>query len=384
MGNSDLYTIDPFKKEQRYSLFSLANWKNGLAFKNINFSESGKPIIKIAELNNGISENTARTNGRYDSNVSITKGDLLFAWSGNPETSIDVYRYKLEDGWLNQHIFKVTPDNNLVDENYFYYLLKYLKPTFKKIASNKQTTGLGHVTLADLKLITVCLHSLVTQRKIASILSALDNKIELNNQISENLEGQAKSLYEEHFQREQKGDTKTLDEFCDIFTGRKNANASVENGQYAFFTCAPEVLPINSFIYDGAAIIVSGNGAYTGRTRFYSGKFDLYQRTYACTLKEGVEKSYIYSLYWFVKFNLSKKIGGGTRGSAIPYIVMNDLAKFEFKFNSNQFDEYSPLFKEMVEKQMQIEKENKRLAELRDTLLPKLMTGEIDVDAIEL
>lgn len=384
MGNSDLYTIDPFKKEHRYSLFSLANWKNGLAFKNINFSESGKPIIKIAELNNGISENTARTNGRYDSNVSITKGDLLFAWSGNPETSIDVYRYKLEDGWLNQHIFKVTPDNNLVDENYFYYLLKYLKPTFKKIASNKQTTGLGHVTLADLKLITVCLHSLVTQRKIASILSVLDNKIELNNQISENLEGQAKSLYEEHFQREQKGDTKTLDEFCDIFTGRKNANASVENGQYAFFTCAPEVLPINSFIYDGAAIIVSGNGAYTGRTRFYSGKFDLYQRTYACTLKEGVEKSYIYSLYWFVKFNLSKKIGGGTRGSAIPYIVMNDLAKFEFKFNSNQFDEYSPLFKEMVEKQMQIEKENKRLAELRDTLLPKLMTGEIDVDAIEL
>ena len=73
----------------------------------------------------------------------------------------------------------------------------------------------------------------------------------------------------------------TLDEYCSIFTGKKNANASVNGGKYKFFTCAPEALQIDSYIFDGNAIIVSGNGAYTGRTRFYSGKFDLYQRTYA-------------------------------------------------------------------------------------------------------
>ena len=150
--------------------------------------------------------------------------------------------------------------------------------------------------------------------------------------INNNLEQQAKALYDTFFSPKSvtQGHVVTLDEFCSIFTGKKNANASVENGKYKFFTCSPEALKIDSYIYDGNAIIISGNGAYTGRTRFYSGKFDLYQRTYACVLFDTINSDYIYPLYWFVKLELSKKLNGGTRGSAIPYIVMNDLAKFEF------------------------------------------------------
>lgn len=125
-------------------------------------------------------------------------------------------------------------------------------------------------------------------------------------------------------------------------------NASVNGGKYKFFTCAPEALQIDSYIFDGNAIIVSGNGAYTGRTRFYSGKFDLYQRTYACTLLDNVNPDFIFPLYWFVKLELSKKIMGGTRGSAIPYIVMNDLAKFEFIYNEEMFANYTPLFKSLL------------------------------------
>ena len=87
-----------------------------------------------------------------------------------------------------------------------------------------------------------------------------------------------------------------LDEYCSIFTGKKNANASVDGGKYKFFTCAPEALQIDSYIYNGNAIIVSGNGAYTGLTRFYSGKFDLYQRTYACTLLDSINPDYIFPL----------------------------------------------------------------------------------------
>lgn len=183
---------------------------------------------------------------------------------------------------------------------------------------------------------------------------------------------------------ETKGKIVTLDEFCSIFTGKKNANASVNGGKYKFFTCAPDALQIDSYIYDGNAIIVSGNGAYTGRTRFYCGKFDLYQRTYACTLLDNVNPEFIFPLYWFVKLELSKKIMGGTRGSAIPYIVMNDLAKFEFIYNEQTFTEYMPIFKSLTEAIQANEFENENLAQIRDSLLPKLMSGEIDVSDIDI
>ena len=181
-----------------------------------------------------------------------------------------------------------------------------------------------------------------------------------------------------------KGKKVTLDEYCSIFTGKKNANASIAGGKYKFFTCAPDALQIDTYIFDGNAIIVSGNGAYTGRTRFFSGKFDLYQRTYACTLLDCLNSDYIFPLYWFVKLELSKKIMGGTRGSAIPYIVMNDLAKFEFIYNEETFTEYMPIFKSLTEAIQANEFENENLAQIRDSLLPKLMSGELDVSEIDI
>ena len=204
--------------------------------------------------------------------------------------------------------------------------------------------------------------------------------------LNNNLEQQADALYQAFFSPKSgtQGKIVKLDEYCSIFTGKKNANASVDGGKYKFFTCAPEALQIDSYIYDGNAIIVSGNGAYTGRTRFYSGKFDLYQRTYACTLLDSINPDYIFPLYWFVKLELSKKIMGGTRGSAIPYIVMNDLAKFEFVYNVDTFSKYLPVFKSLTEAIQSNEFEIENLAMIRDTLLPKLMTGELDVSDIEL
>ena len=224
------------------------------------------------------------------------------------------------------------------------------------------------------------------QDALVSILSSIDEKIKKNNEINNNLEQQADALYQSFFSPKSgtQGVLVTLDEYCSIFTGKKNANASVDGGKYKFFTCAPEALQIDSYIYDGNAIIVSGNGAYTGRTRFYSGKFDLYQRTYACTLLDNVNPEFIFPLYWFVKLELSKKIMGGTRGSAIPYIVMNDLAKFEFIYNEQTFTKYMPIFKSLTEAIQANEFENEKLAQMRDLLLPELMSGELDVSNIEL
>lgn len=184
---STLYNIKSNLKGTRHSLFDLAIWKNGLAFKKIDFSKTGRPVIKIAELNNGINSNTSFTQGDYGEEVFIRWDDLLFSWSGNPQTSIDVFRYRLQDGWLNQHIFKVTANEEFITKDFLYYVLKFLKPHFTQIATNKQTTGLGHVTIADLKRISIVVPSKRMQNQIVSILKALDDKIEVNKYINDNL-----------------------------------------------------------------------------------------------------------------------------------------------------------------------------------------------------
>lgn len=184
---NSLYNIKSDLGGSRCSLFDLAIWKNGLAFKKIDFSETGRPVIKIAELNNGINSNTSFTQGDYGEDVFIRWDDLLFSWSGNPQTSIDVFRYRLQDGWLNQHIFKVTANDELVTKDYLYYVLKFLKPHFTQIATNKQTTGLGHVTIADLKRMSLVVPSKEVQNQIVSILKAIDDKIEVNTNINDKL-----------------------------------------------------------------------------------------------------------------------------------------------------------------------------------------------------
>ena len=183
---------------ERQPLYSLAQWVNGLAFRNIEFGPTGKPVIKISEVKGGISGQTKFTQQTFDESVHVRPNDLLFAWSGQPETSIDAFWWRGPDGWLNQHIFRVTPIPS-VDTTFFYYLLKYLNPNFVGIARNKQTTGLGHVTKRDLENIDAAIPPLEEQRAIARVLGALDDKIELNRRMSETLEEMARALFRSWF-----------------------------------------------------------------------------------------------------------------------------------------------------------------------------------------
>ena len=182
----------------RRPLYSLASWVNGLAFRNIHFSPTGKPVIKIAEIKGGISGQTKFTHQTFDESVCVRPGDLLFSWSGKPETSIDAFWWHGPEGWLNQHIFRVTPGTE-VDRTFFYYLLRYLKPYFVRIAQNKQTTGLGHVTKRDLENMEVAIPPLPDQIYIAHILGTLDDKIELNHRMNATLEYMAQALFKSWF-----------------------------------------------------------------------------------------------------------------------------------------------------------------------------------------
>ena len=117
-----------------------------------------------------------------------------------------------------------------------------------------------------------------------------------------------------------------LGELCNIFTGKKDVNQTTSDGLYPFFSCAPTPYKSKDYLYDGEAIIVAGNGSFTGRVSSYIGKFDLYQRTYACVpIMENFDFHY---LYYYMKACFEPKFMGGTRGSSIPYIVKGDLLDF--------------------------------------------------------
>jgi type I restriction enzyme S subunit len=118
-----------------------------------------------------------------------------------------------------------------------------------------------------------------------------------------------------------------LGSLFNIFTGRKNVNDTNPDGEYTFFSCAPETFKSNDYIHDGEAIIIAGNGSFTGTVRYFNGKFDLYQRTYAITPKEKDSTDTKYVFYQLKKF-FEPRFMGGTRGSSIPYIVMGDISDF--------------------------------------------------------
>jgi len=184
---------------ERHVLYSLATWINGMAFKNINFSPTGRPVIKIAEIKNGITEQTQFTDSDYDQRYFVTRGEMLFSWSGQPETSIDVFYWDGPDGWLNQHVFKVLPDNDACTPSFLYYILKYLKPNFIGIARNKQTTGLGHVTKADLEAMQVCVPDRPTQDRITHILGKLDARLTVYRRMNQTLEKMAAAIFKSWF-----------------------------------------------------------------------------------------------------------------------------------------------------------------------------------------
>ena len=114
-----------------------------------------------------------------------------------------------------------------------------------------------------------------------------------------------------------------------IFTGRKNVNQTNPHGKYYFFSCSPDEFFSDEYIYDGDAIIITGNGSYTGTIRFFSGKFDLYQRTYACVLLDRHVNEFCSKfIFYYLKKFFEQRYIGGTRGSSIPYILKGDIENF--------------------------------------------------------
>lgn len=340
---------------------------------------------------------------------SIGKGMVAITKDSETKYDIGVATYiadNFDNVVLGYHCALITPNPTIVDGKYLNAFMhtQYIQKYFENNASGSgQRYTLSNDTISN---IPVLLPPMEVQRTIGKLLADLDRKIELNRQINDNLEAMAKQLYDYWFVQfdfpNEEGkpyksnggvmvwnemlkrdipqgwnDCKIKD-FMRIFTGKKDVSKAVP-GNYKFFSCAPEPISSNEYIYDGYAVLVSGNGSYTGRVGFYKGKFDLYQRTYACVLDE--DEHNISFFYYTLRYLFQPIYSGGKHGSSIPYIVLGDLADFRFAFNETICTKFVDAAKPMFDEQLLRQKEIEALTKQRDELLPLLMNGQASVNS---
>lgn len=357
------------------------------------FIQTGE--IKAANLYISNYEQTYNEKGLAQSKL-WNEGTLCMTIAANiAETAILKIKACFPDS-----IVGFVADNKLCNVYFIKYYIDFIKNKMQSVSGGACQDNLS---LDKIAYFDVEAPKKKIQDKIAKILSNYDDLIENNNKRIKILEEIAQKIYKEWFvdfkfpnyetatfKDSELGkiptdwEIVTVNTFCNIFTGKKNANMAIPNGKYQFYTCAPDPLLIDTYIHDGRAVIIAGNGSYTGRTLFYNGKFDLYQRTYACTIKENHTDDYIYTLYAIIKNSLEKDISGGTHGAAIPYIVFEDIAKHKFAFNKTVFDKSSIIFKKIFDAILLFNKKNQTLKQTRDILLPRLISGEIDVENLNI
>lgn len=164
------------------TLGSVAAYYNGRAFKPAEWKSVGLPIIRIQNLTNEKAKYNF-TDCKYEEKYRVCKGDLLFAWSA----SLGAYIWKNEDAWLNQHIFKVVP-NEGIDKDYLFY---YLKKVTTELYSKTHGTGMVHITKTSFMATTIPVPDIREQRniviRIEELFSELDKSLETLQKIKQQL-----------------------------------------------------------------------------------------------------------------------------------------------------------------------------------------------------
>ena len=284
---------------------------------------------------------------------------------------------------------------DISDNAFVYYLSHY--PYFKNAAIKSMvgTSGRQRAQVDVLENLIMTLPSLGEQRVIARFLKSLDDKIEVNRKINENLEQQAQALFKSwfvDFEPFKNGEfveselgmipkgwrVYKLSEFLPVITGKKDANVA-KGGNYPFFSCSQDYGWTDSYSFEGNAILVAGNGDFN--VKMYNGKFEAYQRTYVLIPYNPLYTAW---LFYAVKFHLDE-ITSAARGSVIKFITKGNLADFQFAAPA-QLDALNIIIKfDSIRRMIATNNyQSRRLAEIRDTLLPKLMSGELKVGDVTL
>lgn len=297
--------------------------------------------------------------------------------------SADVLVFKAKENVSKEYLYYV-----LADDEFFKYSMTTSKGT--KMPRGDKTSIMNY---------PIKLPPLSTQQKIAAILSSLDDKIELNNKINTNLERQAQDLFKNWFvdKYEKEG---TIGDYCAVKSGFAFKSAwwqdegtkvirigDIEQGCLNLETCAhvatDKIEVAKDFIVQGGDLVIAMTGATIG-------KFSMIPKTQEPILvNQRVGKFFLGNnpiekvpfIYCTLKQEevITEFVNRG-QGSAQPNISTGDILSIPCWIpNKNEIDNFNKTIQPMFETIISNQEENRKLSVLRDSLLPKLMNGEIEV-----
>ena len=373
------------------------------------FENSGVNFIKSESLGN--SRNIDRSKFAFISEQTheklkrsqIEKNDILFSMAGMFLGKTGIVTDDLVPANTNQAVAIIRIDTEKANHEYVYYYLNQRLVVQAVNASSAQSAQ-PNINLKQIGQIEIDLPERKLQDKIVSILSAIDFKIEKNNQINENLEQQAQSYFQELFvdNADPEWTTGTISDLGIVVGGSTPSKAKPEYyTETGIAWITPKDLSINKskFVFHGenditelglknssAVIMPEGTVLFSSRAPIGYIAIATDEVTTNQGFKSVVPKQEIGTpfVYFFLKNTLPviegmasgstfKEVSGSTM-KKVPAVIPDaeTLAKF------NNF--CAPIFAE----QRILEEQNQSLAILRDNLLPKLMSGEIDVSDVQL
>ncbi len=308
-------------------------------------------------------------------------GDILFSTVG----TIGLTSLMTQDvGCIAQNIIALRVNDKLLNNLHLYYFLN--NKTTKINLNNLNIGGVQpSIKLPHLLSMPISLPPLAEQKRIADILSAIDDKIELNRRINANLEQQAQALYKSWFVDNKKDDweKKRLDDIISIYDSQRKPLSGQQREKmekiYPYYGAASLMDYVDNYLFDGIYLLLGEDGTVSDSEGFPMlqyvwGKFWVNNHAH---ILQGKNRFTTESLYILLKqTNVSSIVTGAVQ----PKISQANLKSVPIIMPPiNLLNQYNNIIKPIFNQIRINHNQIQQLSTLRDTLLPKLMSGEITV-----
>lgn len=230
-----------------------------------------------------------------------------------------------------------------INTTFFNYLYNTRSVLEQVLARAVGTTSVAAIYPRDIKSINYYIPHADEQHKIGTLFKTLDDTIAFQQRKLEKMKSMKSAYLSEMFPAEGERKPKRrfpgftddweqreLGNYVSITTGKLDANAMKEDGEYDFFTSGIQKYKIDVPAFEGPAITIAGNGATVGYMHYADGMFNAYQRTYVLT-DFLVDRHFIFQM---IGRTLPKKISQEARTGNIPYIVMDMLSELKVSLPS--------------------------------------------------
>ena len=347
-------------------------------------------IDKIQTLYPGVDKIPSRARRK------ASVGDILFSTVRPNQKHYGIIEAGTENLLVSTGFTVVTVDTTIADPYFIYYYLTQSSVIESLQAIAEQSTSTyPSIKPSDIEDIELDLPELETQKKIGSTLRMLDRKIALNEEINDNLLAQAQTLYKQFFPYGVQDDLPdgwrigTVGEIIEIHDSKRiplsGADRSkMEKKIYPYYGAASLMDLVDNYIFDGKYLLLGEDGTVVDDAgypilQYVWGQFWVNNHAHILTGRLGYD---VESLYMLFKQTPVKSI---VTGAVQPKISQANLRSVQVVIPpEHNLREYNDLVEPLFSLFRANEEECKTFTALRDTLLPKLMSGEIDVSAVQL